>query len=170
MEKYEELKESDDPDDNELPKKFVPKKSYLAPVLVYQDMKGKKIDEEHSGKLVQLSNTQYQEIIDLYLDNDEWGDMTQTDDNGYDIKLSRTGTGQYDTEYGVTPFKNTICPSKYAKPVDLEAMVRNVVASYEETLSAINEFLNMGDEDAEEKPVKRAKKKVVKRKKTKTTE
>jgi|LSQX01.2.fsa_nt_gb hypothetical protein len=165
MEKYEELKESDDPEDNELAKKFVPKKRYLAPVVVYQDTKGKKVDEENSGKLVQLSNNQYQEIIDLYLDNDEWGDMTQVDENGYDIKLSRIGTGQYDTEYSILPFKNTPCPAKYAKPIDLEGMVRGVVATYEETLAAINEFLNMGDEDDEdEKPKKTVKKKIIKKK------
>ena len=85
MEKYNELKESSDPDDKELAKKFVPKKKYLMPVVVFADEKGKQIDKEKSGRMVQLTNGLYQEIIDLYLDEDEWGDMTDTEE-GYDLK------------------------------------------------------------------------------------
>lgn len=162
MEKYEELKESDDPEDKELAKKFSPKRKFLAPVLVFSDSKGKKVDDEKSGKLIQLSNNQYQEIIDHYLDVDEWGDMTDPK-NGYDIKLSRSGTTLTDTEYSMSPCKNTPIPKAWAKEVDLEAMVLEALPSYEETLEAINSFLNMGDDDDEdEKPVR--KKKTVKKK------
>jgi hypothetical protein len=160
MEKYEELKESDDPDDKELAKKFSPKRKYLAPVLVYTDSKGKKVDTEKSGKLIQLSNGQYQEIIDHYLDVDEWGDMTDSK-KGYDIKLGRSGTTLTDTDYNMSPCKNTPIPKAWAKEVDLEAMVLAALPSYEETLEAINSFLNMGGDD-DEKPVR--KKKTVKKK------
>lgn len=164
MEKYEELKESDDPDDKDLAKTFSPKKRFLAPVLVYTDLKGKKVDEEKSGKLIQLSNNQYQEIIDLYLDSDEWGDMTDPSADGYDIKLTRTGTGQYDTEYSVTPFKNTSAPKGWDKEVDLEKLVNDAIPTYEETQEAISKFLSLGEEDEEEKPISK-KKKVSKKKK-----
>lgn len=166
MEKYEELKESDDPEDKELAKKFSPRKKFLAPVLVYSDTKGKKIDEEKSGKLIQLSNNQYQEIIDHYLDVDEWGDMTDPK-NGYDIKLSRSGTGLTDTEYSMSPCKNTAIPKAWAKEVNLEEMVQAALPSYEETMEAIASFLNMGDDDEDEKPRKKktSKKKVSKKKK-----
>ena len=159
MEKYQELRESDDPDDKELAKKFTPRKRYLAPVLVYSDPKGKRVDKDHSGKLVMLTNAQYEKIIDLFLDNDEWGDMTQTDDKGYDLKLMRSGTGQFDTEYDVQPCKNTPTPKGFEKEIDLDTMVREVVPTYEETLEFINSFLHGSDEEEEEKPKKKKKKK-----------
>lgn len=159
MEKYLELKESDDPDDKEAAKAFSPRKRYLAPVIVYADLKGKKVDGDNSGKMVLLTNAQYEKVIDLFLDNDEWGDMTDPE-NGYDIKLIRSGTGQYDTEYDVQPCKNTPVPKEFKdKEVDLEAMVREVIPSYEETVEAINSFLHGDDDEEEEKPKKKKKKK-----------
>lgn len=173
MEAYEELKASDDPDDKEIAKKFTPKKRYLMPVVVYSDTKGKTIDEDNSGKLVQLTNGLYQEIIDLYLDEDEWGDMTNPTSEGYDIYLMRSGTGMTDTEYSVQACKNTALPKKYAKaaPYDLEELVRGVIPTYEETKDKIEEYLSLssGDSDEDEAPVKKKKKKVSKGKKEKTT-
>lgn len=168
MEKYEELRESDDPDDKELAKSFSPKKRFLAPIVVYTDLKGKKVDEEKSGRLIQLSNNQYQEIIDLYLDSDEWGDMTESGPDGYDLKLNRSGTGQYDTEYSVTPFKNTPAPKGWEKPVDLEKLVANTIPSYEETQEAINKYLSLGDDDGDDEE-ETPKKKVTKKKKKKSS-
>lgn len=159
MERYEELRESDDPDDKDLAKSFSPRKRYLAPVAVYSDLKGKKLDQDNSGKLIMITNAQYEKIIDLYLDNDEWGDMTQTDENGYDLKFIRSGTGQFDTEYDIQPCKNSPAPKGYKKDVDLEEMVREVIPTYEETVEAINTFLHGASDDEEEKPKKKKKKK-----------
>lgn len=161
LEKYHELKESDNPDDKDLAKSFSPKKRYLAPVIVYTDLKGTKVDKDNTGKLVQLSVGQYEKLIDLYLDEDEWGDMTDPE-NGYDVKLIRSGTGQFDTEYDVQPCKNSPVPAEFKdKVVDLDGMVRAVVPTYEETTELINSFLSgdVDDEEEEEKPKKKSLKK-----------
>ena len=164
MEKYEELKESPDPEDKELAKSFSPRNKYLAPVVVYTDSKGNKVENDKSGKLIQLSNNQYQEVIDHFLDEDEWGDMTDPK-NGYDIKLTRVGTGQYDTEYSMSPCKNTQAPKGWDKEVNLEEMVNAIIPTYEDTQDAINKFLSLGDDDEDDERPIRKKKKVSKKKK-----
>ena len=158
MEKYNELKESSDPDDKELAKKFVPKKKYLMPVVVFADEKGKQIDKEKSGRMVQLTNGLYQEIIDLYLDEDEWGDMTDTEE-GYDLKLTRTGTGMTDTEYAVKPCKNSSLDKEFRKEINLDELAKSLLPTYEESKEKINSFLNLDDDDEDEKPKKKKKKK-----------
>jgi len=166
-EAYLELKDSKDEDDQELAKQLVPKTKYLMPVLVYDDQKGKKVDKDDTGKLVQLTNGMYQDIIDLYLDEDEWGDMTDPK-KGYDLKLSREGTTMTTTEYSVQPCKNTPIPKKYAKEVDVEEMVKKHMPTYEETKDFIGQFLGISDEDEDDKPKKKKKgKKGVKRRKRK---
>lgn len=157
MEAYEELKKSDDPDDKELAKKFVPKKKYLMPVIVYKDTKGKELDTDNSGKLVQLTKGLYEDIIDLYLDEDDWGDMTDKK-IGYDLKLVREGTTLTDTEYSAKPCKNSKIHPSYKKSddIDLMAMVVNIIPTYEETQDYINKYLNLDDDD--EQPTKKKKK------------
>lgn len=170
MEAYEELKNSDDPDDKELAKKFVPKRKFLMPVAVYKDIKGKELDTDNSGKLVQLTAGLYQDIIDLYLDEDEWGDMTDIKE-GYDLKLSRSGKGMTDTEYTVQPCKNTKAPKEYSKEeIDLETKIKEVIPSYEETQEYVEKFLHLGGEEDEDDSPKKKKKKgsKVKTSKTKT--
>lgn len=165
MEKYEELKSSSDDDDKELAKKFTPKKKFLAACILLDD-KGQKVDEEKGVTLVQLTSGLYQELIDLYLDDEEWGDMTDPD-SGYDIKLTRTGSGMMDTEYSCKPCKNTQLPKKYNKEIDLEEMVKSIVPSYEETQDKINQFLGGGvsadDEDDEPKKPSKLKSKLKKK-------
>lgn len=161
MEKYEELRDSDDPDDKEFAKRFSLRKRFLAPVVVYSDSKGKKVDKDNTGKMVMLVNSQYEKIIDLFLDNDEWGDMTDPK-TGYDLKLIRTGTGQYDTEYDVQPCKPTPIPKAYRKEIDLEAEILKALPSYEETVEDLDKFLSGGvsdDEDDTPKKKKKSKKK-----------
>ncbi len=168
MEAYEELKKSDDPEDKELAKRFIPKRKYLMPVALFKDLKGKEIDSDNSGKLVQLTGGLYQDIIELYLDEDEWGDMTDTQE-GYDLKLTRTGTGKTDTEYSVQPCKNTKTPKKYKKEIDLEGIIRDIIPGYEETKEFINTFLHLDpEEDEDDKPKKKKKKKGSKKKKKKS--
>lgn len=148
-EKYEELKKSKDPDDKELAKDLSPKKKYMVAVLLCKDEKGKDYDPE--PKLLQLAQSQYSEIIDLYLDEEEWGDMTDLDE-GYDLKLKRTGTGKNDTEYTVKPCKNNSIP-KNCRPkegVDIEALVREVIPSYEKTQEYIEQYMGNASSSSDE--------------------
>ena len=174
MEKYLELKNSTDEEDIEIAKKLVPRKKYVIPIIMYKDDKGKEVDTENSERLFQIAGGTYQDIIDLYLDEDEWGNMTDPEE-GYDIKITRTGKGQRDTKYSVTTCKNTAVPKEFRKKViDLEEMVKSKVADYQETLDKLNQFLGGStddDDDEEEKPRKKKKtsgddkKKVVKKRK-----
>lgn len=78
---------SKDPDDQELAKMLVPRRKYVVGGIVYSDEKGTKVDYEGKDKGVLIPRSVYQDIIDLYLDEDEAGDMTDPR-TGYDIKLS----------------------------------------------------------------------------------
>lgn len=152
MEKYEKLKKSKDDEDLDLAKKLVPRKKYIIPVIIYSDDKGKKIDTNLTPepRLFQIAPGTYQDIIDLYLDSDEWGDMTDRDE-GYDIKIIRTGKGKNDTKYNVTACKNTPLAKEFRKTkIDLEAMVRAKTSSYEETLDKLNKFLGTDYDDEDE--------------------
>ena len=160
LEAYHELKDGDD-DEKDLAKSLIPKTKYLMPVLVYEDLKGGKVSKEKSGKLLQLTKGLYQEILDLYLDEDEWGDMTDVK-NGFDLKLSREGTGMTDTEYSVKPCKNTPIDKEWRKEVDLEAMVKAIIPTYEETQEKLDEFLGMSKTPLDDMPDKKKKKPVSK--------
>lgn len=162
LEAYKELKESKDDEDKELAKNLMPKKRYVVPVLVYKDDKGKKIDTDQSGKLLQITGGLYQNIIDLYLDEDEWGDMTDAK-KGYDLKITRDGLKMMDTTYSVQPCKNTPIDKKFRKDVDLDEMVKTQVATFEETLEKKNKWFN-SDEDTSDKKKKKDKKKPSKKK------
>lgn len=164
--KYLELKESEDEADKNLAKKLMPKKRYLMPVLVYSDDKGKKVNDQDSGKLLQITNGLYQEIIDFYLDEDEWGDMTDPR-KGYDLKITREGKGQFDTNYSVMPCKNTPMPKEWRKEVDLEKLVRAEMDSFEQTQEKLDKFLGAAfdDDNEDEDKEKKTKKKPLKKKK-----
>lgn len=156
MEKYKELKESKDEDDKELAKKLVPKRKYVIAIVGYKDEKGKEIDPDRIDKLMLIPKQAYQDIIELYLDEDEWGDMTSIK-NGYDLKLTRTGKGQLDTTYTISPCQKKPLDKKYAKPVDLEGMLRKYIPTYEELEEKLNEFLCGGIEEDDEEPKKKKK-------------
>ena len=153
-EAYDELKQSKDDDDKNLAKKFAPRQRYVAFCLIYKDEKGKEIDEENSPKFVLLTSGMYQSILDLYLDEDEWGDMTDAED-GYDIKLGRSGSGKTDTEYTVNPCKNTPLPKAFRKTYKIEDELKEIIPTYEETKSLIARFLNVDEEEKEEKEPKK---------------
>ena len=159
MEKYLELKESKDEDDKLLAKKLVPKRKYVIAVVAYKDEKGKEVDEQNVDKPMLIPKQAYQDIIDLYLDEDEWGDMTSIK-NGYDLKLTRSGKGQMDTTYTISPCQKKPLDKKYAKPVNLEEMVRKHILSYDELEDKLNEFLCGGvddDDDEDDTPKKKKK-------------
>tara|TARA_R110000868_G_scaffold264199_1_gene522801 strand:+ start:550 stop:1074 length:525 start_codon:yes stop_codon:yes gene_type:complete len=60
----------------------------------------------------------YSQIANLV---EDWGEPTE-----FDIRISRSGSGQFDTEYNVTPVKNSTAPSKEleaeAEKIDLLAV------------------------------------------------
>lgn len=160
MEKYKELKESSDDTDKELAKeKFIPRRKYVIGGVIYTDEKGKNLDYEGKDKAVQIPRSVYQDIIDLYLDEDEAGDMTDPV-NGYDIKIIRTGSGKMDTTYSARACKPTKLDPKYRGNIDLEGMVRAQVKSYDELQEILAKYLNeSSDEEEEEEVVEKPKKK-----------
>lgn len=160
MEKYEELKNSHDEDDKELAKKLIPRKRYVIGGIIYDDDKGTKIAYDGQNKGVLIAGSVYQDIIDLYLDEDEAGDMTDPV-SGYDIKITRTGSGKFDTSYSVRNCKSSKLDKKYRSELDLEKIVRNQIKSYDELEEELNKFLNEspGDESDDETPKKTTKKK-----------
>lgn len=161
-EAFEELKASKDDDDKAMANKFPPRKRYLAYVAIYKDTKGKELDEERSPRFVLLTNSMYDDIIELFLDTDDWGDMTLTSDEGYDLKLSRVGSGKMDTSYSVVSCKNTPAPKEFRdKEYNLEEEVRKLIPSYEQTKEYIAQYLSLPDED---EPKKKKKKKKLKKK------
>ena len=86
-----------------------------------------------------------------------------TDPNtGYDIKIERSGSGQFDTTYSVRACKPTKIDKKFLKTVDLEEMVRSQIKSYDELEEELREFLNndvsSDEDDDEEKPAKKKEK------------
>lgn len=177
MEKYQELHNSSDPDDKELAKKLIPKRRYVVGGLVYDDEKGKHIGYDGQDRVILVTAQVYQDIINLYLDEDEAGDMTDPK-TGYDIKITRTGKGQFDTTYSVMNCKPTQLDKKYTKPVELEKMVRAQIKSYDELEEILKSYLNESSEEEDEDEPRPKKKKsslssdkaVSKKKKKKATD
>lgn len=158
MEKYQQLKESNDEDDKELAKRLVPRRRFIIGGIIYKDDKGTEVDYEGQDKGVLIAGSVYQDIIDLYLDEDEAGDMTDPI-NGYDIKITRSGSGRFDTTYSVRACKPTKLDKAYRKPMDLEKIVRNQIKSYDELEEELNKFLNESPVDDDDTPVEKIPKK-----------
>lgn len=169
MEKYQELKGSKDEVDQELAKKLAPRRRYIIGGTCYKDEKGKEVDPERICKPILVPRSVYQDIIDLYLDEDDWGDMTDPDE-GYDIKITRSGSGKMDTTYSVTacPGKKPLNP-KYVKEMDLEEIIRGMMKSYDDLEISLREFLNEDEytegRDIDESFKKKAKSTLKKKKK-----
>lgn len=162
LEGYEELKNSDDPDDKEIAKNFSPKKRFVALCVKYKDLKGGELESDEP-RLVLLTSGMYQDILDLYLDENEWGDMTDPK-TGYDIKLSRSGSGKLDTEYSVSPCKNTPLDKKFSKKTyDVREALKQIIPSYEETKDLLAQYLGTSKDDEEETPKKKSGKKLIKK-------
>lgn len=149
MEKYQELKASKDEDDKELAKHLIPRRKYVVGGIIFQDDKGTKPDHDGQDKGIMIAGSVYNDIIDLYLDEDEAGDMTDPK-NGYDIKIIRSGSGKMDTSYSVRPCKPTKLDKKYAGNIDLEGIVRAQIESYDELEAKLEKFLNEDHSDEEE--------------------
>lgn len=148
MEKFQELKNSDDPDDKALASKLVPRRRYILGVIAYKDTKGKEVDPDKIDKPMMVPRSVYQDIIDLYLDEEDWGDMTDPIE-GYDIKITRTGSGKMDTSYSVSPCQKSKLDKKYREDVDLEKAVRASILPYDKLEEKLAAFLNESDEDSD---------------------
>lgn len=160
MGKYMELKESKDEEDQKLATQLRPQRRYALAIVGYKDEKGKEIDDDTIGKALVVPRGIYQDIIELYLDEDEWGDMTDPEE-GYDVKITRSGSGKNDTTYSVVPCSKKPLPRKYKGEVDLEEIVRGQTKSYDELEEVLEKWLNE-DHDEEEEVEEKPKKKVVK--------
>lgn len=151
--KYQELKESKDEGDKKLAEALKPKRKFVVPCIKYKDTAGKQVDEKAGVKLAQLTPGQYQDMIDLFLDDDN-GDFTDPR-HGYDLKITRTGSGQFDTEYNMLPGKKSALNPKFNKVYDIKELLRKEVLSYEETVEKLNEFLGVdGDARPKKKKIK----------------
>lgn len=169
MEKFKELKGSSDEDDQALAKALTPRRRFLIGGTLYKDEKGKEVDTDNVGKPILIPRSVYQDIIDLYLDEDDWGDMTDPE-SGYDIKITRSGKGKTDTNYTVSPCPKGKNPkSSFIPEVDLEEIVRSQMLSYEELEEKLSEFLNGANtsEDEDEDDIAPKKKSKDKKKKKK---
>lgn len=148
-EKYQELKKSKDPDDKDLAGKMMFKSKYAIPLLVATSQKGG--EYESDVKYILSSSGLYSTIIDLYLDEEEWGDMTSWDD-GYDLKFSREGSGKMDTTYDVKPCKPSSVPKKFRlkEPFSIEEALKSIIPSYEETENYVAQFMGTSSDDDKE--------------------
>ena len=156
MEKYEELKQSKDEDDKELAKRLIPRRRYVIGGIIYKDDKGNGVDYEGQNRGVLIAGAVYQDIIDLYLDEDEAGDMTDPV-TGYDIKITRSGSGKFDTTYSVRQCKPSKLDKKYRSELDLEKIVRDQIKPYDELEEELNKFLNESpDDDEDDAPKKKS--------------
>lgn len=164
MNQYNKLKDKSDEESKNLAKKLKPKKVYGSPAIRYKDDKGKDVDTEAGEKLAILKPGQYDQMIDLYLDEDEAGDFTDPK-AGYDLKHIRVGKGQYDTEYSVRACKPTPLPKAYAKKTyDPIEMAKALIPSYEQTKEYLASFMAMPGEDSSSKDTDEAPKKKKKKK------
>lgn len=160
LERQKELSKSSDPDDKEIAKMLSPRTRHLMPVIIYKDERGKEIDEENSPKLILLTNSLMSQIIELFLDPD-LGDFTDPE-NGYDLKITRMGSGKTDTEYSVRSMPPSKIPDKWAKEVDFEELLKEAIPTYDEAEEKLHQFLGSspGEDDEEEQaPRKTSKKK-----------
>ena len=157
MEKYEELIQSKDEDDKEIAKRLIPRRRYVIGGIIYKDDKGNGVDYDGQNRGVLIAGAVYQDIIDLYLDEDEAGDMTDPV-TGYDIKITRSGSGKFDTTYSVRQCKPSKLDKKYRSELDLEKIVRDQIKPYDELEEELNKFLNESPDDDEDDAPKKKKK------------
>lgn len=160
MEKYEKLKNSKDEDDKALAEKLKPSTKFVMAVIVKKDKLGKEVDEQRSPGLLQVAKGAYQTMIDYFLDP-EHGDFTDPKE-GYDLKISRTGTGKNDTKYTVLNCKESPLPKKYDKVWDAQELLKKEIKSYDELEEILGKFLNTagGDDEDDDKPKKKKKRPV----------
>jgi len=152
MNTYNELADSKKESDRKFAKTFKPGKKFFTAAGKYKDEKGAEpmTDGESKGiKLLMLATGQYNDMIDLWTDDEEAGDFTHPLE-GYDLKMGRTGKSKNDTEYSVRPCKPTKAPKQWRKEVNLEEMLKAIIPSYKETKELMEKFLNLEPEEEED--------------------
>jgi hypothetical protein len=81
-------------------KKFRPRAGYIFNVLVHSTPDGV-VDVNECVKVLKCGVKVYRQILDFDQDiAGGWGDITNLE-NGFDLRITRTGTGRNDTEYVV---------------------------------------------------------------------
>lgn len=162
MEAHNLLSNSKKESEREVAKRLKPSKKFFMPAIKYKDEKGGEV-EDGGPKLLMLAPGVTSELIELYLDDNEAGDFTDVE-NGYDVKITRTGKGKMDTEYGSRPCKPTRLSKKFSKNIyDPEAMLREITPNYKETKNKLEKFLNLPPEEDDDsrsssRPAKKKKK------------
>ncbi len=169
MDAYDMLKKSKDEDDQKLASDFKPRKMYLTGGLVSKDQSGKEwdfdkgTDKKYKGvTLIKITGGMYSELIEWMLDEDA-GDFTDSKE-GYPIKITRVGSGQFDTEYTLLALKPEKCgkiPKEILKHTfNLEEMVKAIIPTAEQIEEKMNSFLGGSmDDDDDDEPKKKKKKK-----------
>lgn len=151
-EKYDQLKAKGNEDDAGIMEKFKPKTKYVLPVVKKKSKTDREVDDKVGVKLLLISKGVYQQLIDLFMDPEQ-GDFTDVRE-GYDVKITRTGSTMTDTEYSVIPCKPSPLPKIYHKPVDVEEMLRKIIPSYEETQAMVSQVVPGGDGKKKKKKLK----------------
>lgn len=154
-EAYTKFKNSKDEDEKELAGKLKPKRKYVVPVIKFEDLKGKKVDEKAGVKLLQVTGGLYQSMVDYSLDS-EHGDFTDPVE-GYDLKFSRVGSTMTDTEYSVMNCKPTPLPKKYNKVWSTKELLTPELPTYAETKELLRKFLGEPEETVKKKKKKKKK-------------
>lgn len=163
MDFSEKLRKSKKESEQKLAKNIRPRKSFVV-AAIKMDSSGKEVDS--SGvRLLKLPNNVYGDMLDIFLDEEDGGDFTHPTE-GFDIKVTRIGTGQFDTKYSVRACKPTKLSKEYAKKTwDPLEMLDKEIISYEDSEAAVEEYLNGGDEEEETPKKKKSTDKVKKKKK-----
>lgn len=159
MEAYEKLKSSKKEKDNALAKTISPKRKWAVVCLKKTDEKGKEVDRG-GARLALLPMDVYNNMLDLFLDDDDGGDFTDRKE-GYDIKIKKTGEGQFNTEYSVIKCNQSKLPEEHRKEkYDPEEFAEKIIPSYEDTEEFIKKFLSgTSESDEDDEPKKKKKKK-----------
>lgn len=159
MNGYNSLVNSKKESDRKFAKTFKPSKRFFSPHIRYKDVKGQELDVESGVKLLMLTTGQYNDLIDLFLDEDEAGDFTHPI-KGYDIKYIRTGKTKTDTEYSIMRCNPSKLPKQFrGKDYDPTAMLKEITPSYSDTKDILNKFTQMEPEaDDDDQPRKKKKK------------
>lgn len=165
---YDRLKKSKDEGDQSVAATFKPRKMYLTAGLISKDSSGKEwdfdkgLDKKYKGvTLIKITGGMYSELIEWMLDEDA-GDFTDQKE-GYAIKVTRVGTGQFDTEYTLMSLagkKIGVIPKEILKhQFDLEEMVKAITPTEEQIQEKIDSFLGASMDDDDDEPKKKKKKK-----------
>lgn len=155
MDFHKKMKASSDESDNEMANKVFPKQRFIVIAVPYKDDKGKEVDTDNACKPAILIKDVYQQLLDMYLD-EEGGDFTDPI-NGFDVKIKRSGQGQKNTKYNAIQCKPSKLAKEYRQIINPEDVVRKLVPTYEQSKEILKQFLAGGSlEEGDEKPKKKS--------------